>query len=145
MSNESERDRFEVWLIDMDDALARFFGMISPMIVERLDYAPQSLTVIEGILLDRYASIHSVRPASESRFADGAARYVGEVFRKGLGGKWSIELEDKKNVFYGRPQLIGMRGQRIQISPLSLVTACLDRRTGKYIKTVFDNMYDRSL
>lgn len=67
------------------------------------------------------------------------ARYVGQVFRKKLGGKWTIDYSDKKNAFYGLPQLVGMNGQRTQICPLTLVTASTDRRTGSFIRMVFDN------
>lgn len=63
----------------------------------------------------------------------------GETFRKALGGKWSIELSDKKNVFYGVPQLVSFEGQKSQISPQKLVSASIGRRTGKFISNLLNN------
>lgn len=67
------------------------------------------------------------------------ARYVGQVFRANLGGKWKIDFSDPKNAFYDLPQLVGMSSQRAQICPLTLVTSSLDRRTGWQLRLVFDN------
>ena len=132
-------ERFEHWLADMDDALARFLDSLPEEVRARLDRSPQSLRVIEEWLLSRYPSTDATLPMSESQMIDGAARYVGEVFRKTLGGKWTIECKDKRNAFYGLPQLTGLPRQQAQLCPLTLVTASADRRTGKFLETVYRN------
>lgn len=135
MSNE---DQFQVWLIDMDDAIKRFRQTLSKRVDEQLDYSAESLNVIESFALKKYGSVAEVMGDQDSRPVDAMARYVGEVFRKHCGGKWVIDYSDPKDVYHGVPQLSGMAGQRTPVCPLSLVTASADRRTGTYLKGVFD-------
>ncbi|MCB6182920.1 hypothetical protein LIN78_05080 [Leeia sp. TBRC 13508] len=134
-----EDDQFQVWLMDMSDAIERFRQFIPVDMAARLDFSPESLSLIEEFALANYPTINDIKKQSEAKAVDGMARYVGQVFRKYFGGKWIIDFNDKKNVFYCLPQLTGMAGQRTQICPLTLVTASVDRRTGKFIRTVFDN------
>jgi hypothetical protein len=134
-----EQDQFQVWLMDMSDAIERFQQSLPSELQGRLDYSPESLEVVEGFALAKYSMVAEAKKQSEAFTVDGIARYVGQVFRKHLGGKWVIDFSDKKNAFYGLPQLSGMVGQKTQLCPLTLVTASLDRRTGKFIRTVFDN------
>ncbi|WP_040309496.1 hypothetical protein [Asticcacaulis biprosthecium] len=134
-----KHDQFEFWLMDMDDAIERFQKTVPQTNSTLLDFSPESLIAVEAFVLARYAKIEDTRPMTEAALLDGAARYVGQVFRKHLGGKWVIEFKDDKNAFYGLPQLAGMAGQRGQVSPLTLITASVDRRTGKFIRIIFDN------
>jgi hypothetical protein len=135
-----ERQRhFENWLAEMDDALDRFLASLPGDVRSRLDYSPQSLPALEEWLLSRYAGTDAMLPMGESQVVDGAARYVGEVFRKALGGKWTLELKDKRNAFHGLPQLTGLPGQQAQICPLTWVTASADRRTGRFLQTIYLN------
>lgn len=139
----TEGDQFQFWLMDMSDAIDRFLQSVPTQVATRLDYSPESLNVIEEYILDRYPTIDDIKKQSEAKTVDGIARYVGQVFRKHFGGKWIIDFSDKKNAFYGLPQLSGMQEQRTASCPLTLVTASTDRRTGKFIRTVFENYRQR--
>lgn len=140
----TEDDQFQVWLMDMGDAIERFRASLPQNTSMQLDFSPESLSVAESFALERYSSIDEVKRQSEANLIDGIARYVGQVFRKNFGGKWIIDYSDPKNAFYGLPQLTGMVGQRTQMCPLTLVTSSVDRRTGKFIKTIFDNYKKRA-
>lgn len=135
----NEEDLFQYWLIDMDDAIERFRDSLPANIAEQLDFTPDSLNVIEAYILERYAAFDDIKKPSEAYAADAMARYVGEVFRKNFGGKWIIDYADKKNVFFGLPQLRGMAGQRAQMCPRALVTASTGRRSGNFFRKIFDN------
>ena len=132
-------DLFEFWIMDMDTALDKFFSVLPEGTKQRLDYSPESLQILEAWLLCQYSDTSLMLPVSESKLVDGIARYIGEVFRKNLGGKWIIDFKDKKNAFFGLPQLSGMPGQKQQICPLTLATASADRRTGMFLQTVYQN------
>ena len=132
-------DQFQVWLMDMSDAIERFRQSVSTDIAARLDFSPESLDVVEQLVLAKYPALDGVKKQSEAKSLDGIARYVGQVFREHFGGKWMIDFSDEKNVFYGLPQLVGMAGQRTQMCPLTTVTASVDRRTKKFIRTIFEN------
>lgn len=123
--------------MDMSDAIDRFVNGFSKEARQYFDYSPDSLDFLERWLIERYGTIELLHQQDQAAVVDGAARYVGQVFRRHLGGKWFIDNDDKKNVYYKRPQLSGMKGQLAQFSPLSLVIASLDRRTGNYMSSIF--------
>jgi hypothetical protein len=135
----SDKDKFEFWLMDMDDALEGFIQSLPAASGDKLDGSIDSLVELESILLEKYSSFEEVKKSSEATFVDGASRYLGEIFRKELGGKWSIDFSDEKNVFYGVPQLSGFEGQKSQLSPQKLITASIDRRKGDFLRTILNN------
>jgi hypothetical protein len=58
--------------------------------------------------LEHYARSQALRVRAESGVPAGAAaRYIGETFRTSVGGHWSIDLEDRRNLYFGLPVLIG--------------------------------------
>jgi hypothetical protein len=62
--------------------------------------------------------------------------FIGELFRKNLGGKWDIDLEDSNNAFLNIPTIhIPKAGAQC---PSTLVTACVDRRKGDYIEIIYN-------
>lgn len=138
-------DQFQHWLMDMDDAIARFLATMPEADARKLDFSAQSLNAVETLALRAYAGIDALKKPSESKTVDAMARYVGETFRRHLGGKWFIDFSDPKNAFYGLPQLKDMRGQSAQICPMTLVSAATDRRKGDFILTVFRNIEKRSM
>ncbi|QEI09308.1 hypothetical protein FXN63_13600 [Pigmentiphaga aceris] len=138
-----QEDQFELWLMDMDDALERFHATVPGESAEKLDFSADSLKNVEAFILRSYERVEDLRKPSEVLVWDGLTRYVGETFRKNLGGIWFIDYSDKKNAFYGLPQLKNMRGQSAQICPMTLVSASVDRRRGDFIYTVFENIRKR--
>ena len=101
---QTTRDDFESWLVDMDDALERFIGKLPGEVGGQLDYSPESLDILEKWTLDNYESPEQMLPASEAESVDALARYVGETFRRAIGGRWGIRLDDPKYVFFGLPE-----------------------------------------
>jgi len=136
MSMGDRLEGFEYWLADMDDALDRFVVNLPPRVREGLDFSPGSLDTIEAWVLQRYPSTKEMLRKTESRIVDGLARYIGETFRKALGGRWEIRLDDPNYVFYGIPQLTGFGEKSSATCPLCLATASADRRTGRYLSGV---------
>lgn len=119
----------------MDNALERFIASAPHEVAARLDHSAESLNIVEAWALSRYKSPQDIRPAAETAFHDGAARYVGEIFRKHTGSKWSFDESDPKRLNHGIPTLTGGK-LRVGMAPLTLITALLDRRTGNYLSTV---------
>jgi hypothetical protein len=138
------RDDFEVWLMDMDDAIDRFLDQVPPDVRLRLDFSAESLDVLEAWLLQRYPTLDALLEESEKNILDGAARYVGQTLREHLGGRWDIALEDPQDVNYRLPILTGFQGQYSALSPVTLVTAASDRRSGTYLRTVLQNIEKRA-
>lgn len=139
MNNPVRDDRFQYWLADMDEAIKRFIASAPESIRPKLDFSAESLGTVEGWILQRYDGPQALVPPSEAAFLDGAARYVGEIFRERTDSKWTINTSDPKVLYFGRPTLRG--GQlKTPLCPLSLVTASTDRRTGEYFTTVLKNL-----
>lgn len=134
-----EFDQFQAWLMEMDDAISAFRRTLPKAISDKLDFSAGSLGVLEKLILDTYPDVAAAKAPAESRRLDGMARYLGEVFRKHFGGKWKIDHSDRKNAFYGVPQLAGMKSQNVQFCPLALVTASTQRRTGSFFSKLFEN------
>jgi hypothetical protein len=137
-----EDDLFEHWLAHMDDALAKFFARVPPGLKEALDFGPASLGRLEAFLLERYPSVQAIK-ADPEPYLDGAARYVGEVFRRHIGGRWRMRMDDPKYVYAGLPELTFSASRDTPVCPITLVSASLDRRTGAFISTVFGNSAKR--
>jgi hypothetical protein len=140
----STRDDFEVWLTAMDDVIDEFLRGLPEGVRARMDYSPASLDVLEEWLLDTYRSPQALR-AGDAALLDRPARYVGETMRRNLGGKWTINLDEPEEVFFGLPILTEVRGAVAPMSPYSLTTATLDRNTGGYLRRVLENINKRNI
>jgi hypothetical protein len=101
-----------------------------------MDFSADSLSVIEAWLLNEYSSPVDLLRKSEKTVIDMVARYVGETFRRNLGGTWRLELSNKQSVFYGLP-VIEKFGLWTEC-PVSLVTAATDRRSGIFMGGVLN-------
>ncbi|WP_437192851.1 hypothetical protein [Planctomicrobium sp. SH527] len=135
------RDHFEFWLFEMDDCLAEFICSLPTDISAKLDYSADSLSILETWLLSQYENVHEILKDPEKLTLDMAARYVGETFRKKLGGIWNIDLKNKKNVYYRMP-VIERSGSWIEC-PITLVTASTDRRSGNFMAGVLNSLASR--
>jgi hypothetical protein len=140
---DKRKEDFESWLFEMDDALERFLDGIDEPTRSKLDFSPASLDALEAWVLERYASPDDLMKAEAKQVLDGVARYIGETYRKQLGGRWQIRLDDPKYAFFGLPELTGFSERPTPISPHSLATAMTDRRNGTYLRTILENTKKR--
>lgn len=142
MTATEEEDLFQNWLAHMDDALADFLARLPPALRNELDYTPASLGRLEAFLLDRYPSVAAIKGDPEP-YLDGASRYVGEVFRRNIGGRWRIRTDDPKYVYAGLPELTFLKEKDTPACPIKLVPTALARRTGAFLSTIFENQAQR--
>jgi hypothetical protein len=138
VSITSEQD-FEYWLFEMDDILERFLAILPRSVRSELDFSTSSLDTLEKWILDMYPDISEIQKPSEAFVLDGLARYVGETFRKELGGYWRIQFDNPKYAHHGLPELTGFSTRSTPICPQLLITASVDRRIGTYLSTVLNN------
>ena len=136
---------FDEWIFFLSDKLDYFTG---PFAAERgltLDYTPESLDVLEHWLLGKYEKSMDLVEDKEPygydyRLADLCGIYVGEVYRRQLGGTWYMILDQPKNVYYKLPSLrYETRTGPYYICPLTLATACIQRKRGDYMRWVLGN------
>jgi hypothetical protein len=137
------REDFESWVDYMAEGIKHFLNSLPEQVRVKLDYSPESLDVLEDWLLRTYPTTKSMLEADQAALVGGAARYVGETFRRRIGGLWDIRLDDPQFAFFAMPILTGFEERSTPICPLTLVTASGDRRTGKFIRTVMENTMKR--
>ena len=104
----------------------------------KLDYSIEPLDEIEGWILTNYKEIKDL--TNDSRMLDYLTIYIGETFRKYIGGKWFIDLKNKKNAYYGMPVLTdpSYKYERYAAT-MTFATACIARKKGNYISTILRN------
>jgi len=96
------------------------------------------LDEIENRILGNYSEIKDL--INDTKMLDYLTVYIGETFRKHIGGKWYIDLKNKKNAYYSMPVLTSpeYRGERYIVS-MTFATACIHRKKGDYISTILRN------
>lgn len=139
--DSAAQERFQHWLAHMDDYLDELMRSVPPDLAARLDYSGESLDAIEARILDRFPSIEHAKAQDAAAEVNLYAIYVGEVFRKALGGRWTLPTDDPKYAYYRLPVLD--YEHRSTICPITLVTASTSRRTGEFIGRVFRNAVAR--
>lgn len=138
------QENFQEWLILIDFKMDFFTEEFAKEQNLTLDYSIESLDKLEGWILANYDDIKKL--IDDGKMLDYLTVYIGETFRKHLGGKWYIDLKNKKNAYYSMPVLTdpSYRGE-VYIAPMTYATACINRKKGNYISTILkNNMQDQA-
>ena len=91
MNMEEQNDQFQLWLMDMEDALERFRQALPLVDRCRLDYSADSLDFVEALALSTYRGVREAKASNESKRIDQFAGHVGEVSLKNPGGSMVFE------------------------------------------------------
>lgn len=103
MQNAVEREKFDHFIFIMEDQLealeekAESFGYT-------LTRDMSSLETLEEFF-DKLTANLSKEEKNELSITFG--RYLGEIVRETFGGKWHLPLDDKKNVNFNTPVIVG--------------------------------------
>lgn len=131
----SDRNRreeeFQKFLVEMDDVLE---GLLER--AERdgrvLDYSPASLDALEELWL-------SGKSAGDAEvLSTRCARYVGEVYRRNLGGVWKLELNSPKKAAYGLPVISGFSSRDYSSCPTLLFQSFRAREIRGLLRTAYE-------
>jgi hypothetical protein len=112
-------EEFKAWLESKDARLNDFLASLPPALQNQLDYSIESANALEAWLLEKYPEYKLALDAKEFPIIDACGIYVGEVFRKVLGGEWTIELKDEEYAYLGIPGIDGFRSNRTVVPVLS--------------------------
>ena len=128
-------EQFEDWLDAMDPRLARFEDFLMPA-GWSAGFSRESLEELEQYMLERWPD-RSAFDDADPDWVDGAIRYVGETYLRVGGGGWHLDT-DPDSAFSGLPLITLDTIEPFPISPYSLLTALLSRRTGNVLAKVYD-------
>lgn len=121
----SERIRGE-WLSETDEALKYFLEWLPAEVSGRLDLSPGSLDVLEKWLHAGSYESSEVFAGRCPEVSDGAAVYIGEVFRRRLGGRWDIPTSSPIAKSFERPVVRVREKPVIIVYPLWFVWDALN-------------------
>lgn len=108
-----EREKFQYFLFEMDDVLEPYVRAAVAM-GYCLDYSLDSLAELE-----RYwqAAGDGQRDGTA---ANRAARYLGEVFRRQVGGQWRLCDKGRRYLYQGLPVIAGYATMDIEFCPIDV-------------------------
>ena len=88
------QENFQDWIFFISDKMEYFTGEFAQENGLTLDYSIKSLDEIERWILANFK--HHNDLIAEKKLLDHITIYIGETFRKHIGGKWYIGLENKE-------------------------------------------------
>lgn len=105
------------------------------------DLSPQSLRWVEIFAASKLNTPAEAVNTDNQRFTENLMRYVGEVFLRGIGGKWDYDPEGVigNGMPFIRPDSPEADNAGDPISIIELVMQALRERTGKVLTTRFVN------
>ncbi|QVN13191.1 hypothetical protein [Burkholderia sp. LAS2] len=122
---KSAEEEFDNFLMNMDDQLDWLSGKAEEHGIE-LDLGLDDLSKLEKLfdLLSDGKDKDYV-----SRLVVTFARFLGEVVRENYGGKWTLSLDDEKNINFNTPVIVGhVPIDGLEFAPLSVMRAYALRR-----------------
>ena len=132
------QEDFQEWIFYISDKMDQFTNEFARENHLILDYTLASLNDLEKWILNHYFNAHDL--IADSSILDYLTIYIGETFRQYIGGKWVIDLKNKKNAYYSMPTLTdpSYRGE-VYVVPMTYATACISRNKGNYISGILMN------
>ncbi len=132
------KENFQDWIFCIDDKMNAFTEDFANKNNLVLDYTLQSLDGLEQWILETYNDEDQL--LGDHKMLDLLAIYIGETFRKHIGGKWFIDLDNKNNAFHGMPVLTSPEFKGVKYkSPQVYATASIDRQQGNHVSTILKN------
>lgn len=133
---------FARWMATVERSLEAFIAVYSPQVAGKLDFSPGSLRLLEAWLLSHFPSAGVLE--QDLFLSEQVALYVGEVYRRQLGGAWTVLLEP------GSAGMRDLRGVPLMncppaCCPRQLVTEALRKHTGFYLFATFEYFRKRRL
>ena len=132
------KENCKEWISCIPDKMDRFTHEFAGNNHLILDYTMASLNDLESWIIAHYQDVNEL--IADISTLDYITIYIGETFRKYLGGEWSIDLRDNENAPY--PVLLLMdtanKGET-QFSPMALTTECISRNKGNYVSGILFN------
>ncbi|MBF1487371.1 hypothetical protein [Prevotella pallens] len=132
------QENFQEWIFFISDKMEYFTGEFAKEHNLTLNYSIKSLDDLEKWILSNFKHYNDL--IAKKELLDYLTIYIGETFRKHIGGKWFIDLKNKKNAYYSMPVLTDETyiGETF-VAPMTFATACISRNKGNYISTILLN------
>lgn len=139
------QENFQEWIFYIGEKMDLFTDKFAIDNHLNLNYSIKSLDELENWIIKNYNNSDEL--IQNPKLLDLLTIYIGETFRKHIGGKWFMDLDNKDNVFYMMPVLTDKEYKGVKYkSPMTFSTASISRKKGNYISTILkNNMEDMSI
>jgi hypothetical protein len=128
-------ESFDNFLLIMDEQLDALTEEAALYKVD-LDFSLHSLSKLEDLFIKMSENIENDKKNSLIVFF---ARYLGEIVIKNFGGKWTLPIDDPKNVNFNTPVIIGHSPiEGLEFSPIGVIRAFSLRKRAGMLKTAID-------
>ena len=124
---------YQVWSVFRHDYIHNFIVTLSVEDQKALDFSIEALNIVEAWLLNKFPNLEAFFEGNDEPDLDGIMCYIGETFRKNLGGKWGINLDNPDEDYYQIPVIINSENVLIPIiSPLHIMIKAINKHMGSY-------------
>jgi hypothetical protein len=137
LDKESENDRFQIFLMNIDDVVDEFIEEAERLGFE-FDFSEYSLDMLENYYLRRESELNQDEKRKNA-FIESAARYLGETLIKNYGGDWALAIDDPKNFYYGLPIINGHSKYGVDFCPHETFRMFTRRKTHGFLRKVIQN------
>ncbi len=121
---EEDIEKFQYFIFEMDDVLDEFIALARENRFE-LDYSISNLDTLESFIDSIEGSVR------DDKFINRCSRYLGEVFRKELGGRWDLCLDDPENINFKLPIINDFSDLDLEFCPIAIINNYLvTKRSG---------------
>lgn len=131
-ATQEELNKFEMFLFEMDDVLDVFISELAKHGVH-LDYSLKSLEGFEQIILENPIGFE------KELLVNRAGRYLGEVFRKNIGGKWELCLKHPKYLYLKLPVIVDYCDFDIEFCPTEIIRNLIHRGKPGLLRMVIES------
>lgn len=133
-------DQDQEWRQYVEDSIQYFLDNGNIQHRDKLDYTVPSLDVVETWLLQRYSDLMEIYEDEDERLIVGCFFYIGEVFRRNLGGYWSgYPREFRRSDLPYATHFIEGFCEEITVLPSEDVTHAVDERTEHWFLNTYES------
>ena len=120
------KENFKEWISCIPDKMDKFTQEFAGNNHLILDYTMASLDDLESWILVHYHDANEL--TNDSSTLDYITIYIGETFRRYLGGEWDIDIDNKEDAHHPIITLTdaSYKGES-QIAPMTIATECISR------------------
>jgi hypothetical protein len=141
---QEKKDNFMEWVTFIDDRVEKWKRNIPNGLSQELNWKVESLDKLENYILKKFTK-EKIISAENKEEVDAMASYIGETFRVNLpNAKWSIELDDERNIFFNKPTIVTPT-PGAAISPFNLLLRIFNENTGKLLLKIYSGKSNPSL
>jgi hypothetical protein len=123
------------WLSERDGAFPRWIADHAEG-ADGWDFSAESLDLLQAVVLGRLKTLEDFDRPENHDFIDGAAWYLGEVFRRAAGGHWTYYEGEPSpvNMYVGRPFVERLTPRETSSVPYLTLQATVQVGTPGYLR-----------